>query len=179
MKTEVKSTAWTPMQPVPNPYEAMGRGERREAINNIYKIYKEMWKTDRSLSKPTKRQAKRQFKETCKEIFYANELYQATVDYSKWDAKSREGYIYISLKNHKRTTNVSWQHKQWIKNDICGEEMEAMELFPAESRLVNTANQYHLWVLDKIPFGFNKRIVSSADVMGRGKQTIENKGGSK
>ena len=167
------------MQPVPNPYEAMGRGERKDAINNIYKIYKEMWKMDKSLStKPTKRQAKRQFKETCKEIFYANELYQATVDYSHWDAKSREGYIYISLKNHKRTTNVSWQHKQWIKNDICGVEAEGVELFPAENRMVNSANQYHIWVLTenrKIPCGWHEgRLVTDNTVEGA-KQTLQAK----
>jgi len=29
---------------------------------------------------------------------------------------------------------------------IVGEEHEAFEVYPAESRLVDTANQYHLWV---------------------------------
>jgi hypothetical protein len=51
-----------------------------------------------------------------------------------------------------------WRHFQRIKNEIVGPENEAVELFPAESRLVDGANQYHLWVLaDKecrFPIGF-------------------------
>mgnify|MGYP001288645923 CR=1 FL=1 len=55
------------------------------------------------------------------------------------------GPVHLSIKNYERTTDIPWLHKQWIKNDIMGDEYEAVELFPAESRLVNTANQYHLW----------------------------------
>jgi len=66
---------------------------------------------------------------------------------------------YLSLHNRNRTTDVPWSHKQMIKNDICGKEAEAVELFPAHSRLADSANQYHLWVLplgEKFPFGFPK-----------------------
>lgn len=52
---------------------------------------------------------------------------------------------------------------QRIKNELAGAEIEAVELYPAESRLVDTANQYHLWcVADpafRFPFGFNERMV--------------------
>jgi hypothetical protein len=34
---------------------------------------------------------------------------------------------------------------QWIKNDVLGENVEAFEIFPAEGRLVDTVNAYHLW----------------------------------
>jgi hypothetical protein len=38
-----------------------------------------------------------------------------------------------------------------------------VELFPAESRLVDTANQYHLWVMAdaeyRFPFGYQRRLV--------------------
>jgi hypothetical protein len=56
-----------------------------------------------------------------------------------------------------------WRHLQQIKNDLCGPECEAVELYPRESRLVDTANQYHLWVLPKgieLPFGYEEREVS-------------------
>ena len=52
---------------------------------------------------------------------------------------------------------------QQIKNDICGEESESAELFPAMSRIADAVNQYHIWVLpegDKFPFGFNDRLVN-------------------
>jgi hypothetical protein len=60
-----------------------------------------------------------------------------------------------------------WRHFQQIKNELIGEECEAIELYPAESRLVDTSNKYHLvGVADptfRFPFGDifgNRRDVS-------------------
>jgi hypothetical protein len=57
-----------------------------------------------------------------------------------------------------------WRHLQQIKNDIFGDECEAFEMFPAESRLTDTANQYHLYVFAnsaiRLPVGFTGRMVS-------------------
>jgi hypothetical protein len=47
---------------------------------------------------------------------------------------------------------------QRIKNELSGTATEAVELYPAESRLADTANQYHLWCVEPgvhFPFGFN------------------------
>ena len=56
-----------------------------------------------------------------------------------------------------------WRHFQLIKNQLIGEECEAVELYPAESRLVDTTNKFHLWGLRdptyRFPFGFDKRDV--------------------
>jgi hypothetical protein len=44
-----------------------------------------------------------------------------------------------------------------IKNEIAGPEVEAFEIYPRESRLMDTANQYYLWVLppgQTIPAGY-------------------------
>lgn len=60
-----------------------------------------------------------------------------------------------------------WRHLQRLKNILCGPEREAVEIFPAESRLVDTANQFHLWVLpegQRVPFGYERRLVSDGDV---------------
>jgi hypothetical protein len=40
----------------------------------------------------------------------------------------------------------SWADMQRIKNEIAGPEAEAVELLPAESRLMDTENCYWLWV---------------------------------
>jgi hypothetical protein len=40
-----------------------------------------------------------------------------------------------------------WRHFQQIKNEICGEEREGFELYPRESRKVDTSNKFHIWVL--------------------------------
>lgn len=67
---------------------------------------------------------------------------------------------------------------QQIKNMLCGPETEAVELYPAESRLVDTANQYHLWVLKKgrWPFGFAERLVSYESVGGAVQRPKKGKG---
>ena len=41
----------------------------------------------------------------------------------------------------------SWVDLQRIKNAIAGPECEAVELFPAQSRMIDVANKYHLWVV--------------------------------
>jgi hypothetical protein len=62
---------------------------------------------------------------------------------------------------------------QKIKNLIVGPENEGVELFPAESRLVDTANQYHLWVFERpdvrFPIGWNTRLtMTPEEVAGSG-----------
>ena len=77
------------------------------------------------------------------------------------------GPIHISLKNHWKEAVHDWRDMQRIKNVICGPEREAIEIFPAESRLVDTSNQYHLWVLPEgvaLPLGFQERLVSEDSV---------------
>ncbi|KWX71587.1 hypothetical protein AMQ84_27065 [Paenibacillus riograndensis] len=52
-------------------------------------------------------------------------------------------------------TDIPWAEKQRIKNELLGEERTAIEVFPANSDLVDEANMYHLWVLPagmKLPF---------------------------
>lgn len=67
----------------------------------------------------------------------------------------------------------NWRHFQQIKNDIVGPEFEAVELFPAESRLVDMDNEYHLWVnadaAFRFPFGYERRHVMNKPVEYRGR----------
>ena len=42
-----------------------------------------------------------------------------------------------------------WRHFQQIKNELVGSEVEALEIYPAESRLHDAVNQYHLFCLPK------------------------------
>ncbi|HSI15507.1 MAG TPA: hypothetical protein VK961_25910 [Chthoniobacter sp.] len=56
-----------------------------------------------------------------------------------------------------------WRHFQQIKNELVGPEFEAAELYPAESRLVDMDNEYHLWVnadpVFRFQFGYHRRHV--------------------
>lgn len=72
--------------------------------------------------------------------------------------------LHLSIKRNDRKPVHDWRDLQRIKNELVGPEAEAVELYPAESRLVDAANQYHLWVLVDggwFPFGFDQgRLVS-------------------
>ncbi|MGI0147901.1 MAG: DUF7694 domain-containing protein [Thermoplasmata archaeon] len=65
--------------------------------------------------------------------------------------------VHLSIKRNDRSPVHDWRDLQRIKNEVLGAEHEAMELYPAESRLIDTANQYHLWCFlgMKAPFGYN------------------------
>lgn len=71
---------------------------------------------------------------------------------------------WLSIRRNDRLPIKDWRELQWIKNQLVGDECEGCELFPAESRLVDTANQYHLWVFEssvfRFPFGFSDRCVT-------------------
>ena len=81
---------------------------------------------------------------------YANDMVHAE------ELQDKCGYISLKRKD-KRPIN-SWQDVQTIKNRLFGIEREAIQIFPAESRMVNIANQYHIFVFPEgyiIPFGYN------------------------
>jgi hypothetical protein len=72
-------------------------------------------------------------------------------------------FIHLDISRHDQEPCNNWKDFQQIKNELVGPEFEAVELFPAESRLVDSANQYHLWVHAdanyRFPLGFTQRFV--------------------
>jgi hypothetical protein len=95
--------------------------------------------------------------------------------------------IHLSIKRNDREPIHDWRDLQRIKNELIGAEFEATEIYPAESRLVDCANQYHLYVPAderfqpiRFDYGFNERLVSEetggAGVFAKAKQRpFENK----
>jgi hypothetical protein len=74
--------------------------------------------------------------------------------------------IHLSIRNHDRSTRHDWRDFQRIKNQLAGEEYEGLEIYPAEDRKIDTANQYHIWCF---PFTFEfglgtERMVTDGDV---------------
>lgn len=55
--------------------------------------------------------------------------------------------FWLSIRRVDRSAVRDWRHFQEIKNMIFGPRFEAVELYPSSERLVDAANQYHLWVL--------------------------------
>jgi hypothetical protein len=96
---------------------------------------------------------------------WGNDLYQCTVQYTD-EVHGRNGVMALSIKRHDRAAVRDWRHLQQIKNDVAGPEREAVELFPAESRLMDTSNQYWLWVAPvgaAYPVGFDAGAVTDDD----------------
>lgn len=89
--------------------------------------------------------------------YWENDIYLVSVHYL-------DDFAHLSIKRKDRKPCREWRHFQWIKNQLVGEECEGLELYPAESRLVDNANQYHLWVLrdpeKQLPVGWPNRLVS-------------------
>jgi len=105
------------------------------------------------------------------EEIYQNNLYQVNIRHKAdlvdeaWPAM-----IHLSIKRLDKGPIHDWRDLQRIKNELVGQEHEAIELYPAESRLVDTANQYHLWVLAEpgmiFPFGWTDRLVTDNEAAG-------------
>lgn len=96
---------------------------------------------------------------------YINSRYQVDMR----DAEPAPGWPkmkWLSIKRRDRAPvgDERFRDFQRIKNELVGKEHEAVELYPAESRLVDTSNQYHLWVIAEpghmFPFGFGERLTS-------------------
>jgi hypothetical protein len=74
----------------------------------------------------------------------------------------------ISYHRHDRAPIHDWRIGQRIKNEVLGPEWEAIEIYPAESRLVDTSNEYHLFAINgPLPFGFDYRDVNTQDQIDR------------
>lgn len=101
---------------------------------------------------------------------WRNSIYQ--VELRRVPASFSEDIDYIthlSVKRIDREPIGDWRVLQRIKNELLGEEVEAVELYPAESRLVDTSNQYHLWALpegQRFPWGYQGRAVSERSFCG-------------
>lgn len=80
------------------------------------------------------------------------------------------GMVHLRIKTLDATTEHNWQEYQQIKNELLGPECEAVELYPAESRLVDAANEYHLWgwsdSVHRFPVGFQSRTAADAPETG-------------
>lgn len=112
----------------------------------------------------TEEQVIAELRRALEDEFYRNNLYQVAVRRIEGTAGS-PGMIHLSIKRLDQNPVRDWRHLQRIKNELVGEEYEGVELYPAESRLADSANQYHVWVVDdpsfRWGFGFGDRLVSN------------------
>lgn len=80
---------------------------------------------------------------------WRNDIYQVQVRH--YDS----GLVHLNIRRRDGAPILrDWRHFQQIKNELVGEECEAIELYPAESRKVDTSNKYHLYAYADPTFRF-------------------------
>ena len=165
-------------------WETMVRQECPELYRNGKRVGWQDVKEDYALVGTTlsRKEAKAHFRDRLKDEIWLNDKYQANVRYRTGKGpfdKSGEcvnGFneeagkmAWISIKRRDKCPIHDWRDMQRIKNDVVGEECEAMEIYPAESRLMDTANQYHLFAFtnpeNTIPIGFRGRAVFDSTIV--------------
>lgn len=83
------------------------------------------------------------------DAIYLSEQYQVAIDKSPPHGFAGQLVWHLSIKRIDKEPIMDWRDLQAIKSQLCGPEAEALQLFPAESRVVDTSNQYHLFVFMK------------------------------
>ena len=82
-------------------------------------------------------------REHAKARYFVNDIYQVQVAV----CGPEDSCLHINIRRRDGGMIKDWRHFQEIKNQIAGPEREAVEIYPAESRKVDTSNKWHLWVL--------------------------------
>jgi hypothetical protein len=80
---------------------------------------------------------------------YLSEHYQVAINKDFRHGFPGTTVWWLSIKRRDKEPIMDWRDLQAIKTQLCGAEAEAIQLFPAESRVVDTSNQYHLFVFMK------------------------------
>lgn len=109
--------------------------------------------------------AERQVQQLRRQSIFLSATHQVNVQLIREPFGNDLGDVaWLSIKRRDREVIRDWRELQAIKNAIVGPEHEGFELYPAESRLVDTANQFHLFVfMDRrvrMPVGFVEREVA-------------------
>jgi hypothetical protein len=104
---------------------------------------------------------------------FANSRYM--VEVNRIERQDAPALIWLSIKDLWRSARHDWRDFQRIKNELIGPEAEALEIYPAESRLVDTSNQFHLWCVEglQVAFGYAERDVSDISVGGSVQRPFE------
>lgn len=65
---------------------------------------------------------------------------------------------HLIVRRHDGQPDIPWSHMQRLKDELCGVERVAIEVFPPQSQLVDDANCRHIWCLPdgfQLPFGLH------------------------
>jgi len=134
------------------------------------------WRTLAEDHEISKTRAKKLLRDMKDDEIWTNNIYQVNVrrrtgqGYFDGSNEVYNGFpkengevVWLSIKRLDKDIIHDWRDLQQIKNEVVGEEAEAIEIYPAESRKMDVANQYHLFAFTTpIPIGFVGRAVESS-----------------
>jgi hypothetical protein len=65
--------------------------------------------------------------------------------------------VHIEYHRRDRAPIRDWRVGQRLKNQLAGPEYEGIEIYPAESRVVDESNEFHIWCVPwQLPYGFDQ-----------------------
>ena len=112
------------------------------------------------LSKEQLKWARKNCKESIPDKIMVSEKYEVFITECPPEPGWPCPMIHLSIKRHDRQPIHDWRDLQEIKTDLVGARNEGVELYPAEDRVIDAANQFHLWVMKdpeiRFPFGFHE-----------------------
>jgi len=126
-------------------------------VQNINEIYELAHLSGEEI---TRDEARKIYREQLSSEYYQNDKYLVAV-------RTADDITHLSIRRLDRGHAKDWREFQQIKNELLGEEVEAIELYPMQSRVVDAANQFHLWALPKgemFPIGYHKGFQSDKSV---------------
>lgn len=104
------------------------------------------------------------------EQVWRNNLYTVFVNLllvpeSDWLYGGAPFVAHLSIKRNDKEPIHDWRDLQRIKNELAGTTAEAIEMYPSEERLMDEANQFHLYAFPPgvlFPVGPRERVVGDA-----------------
>jgi len=91
---------------------------------------------------------------------YRNHTYSVSIAKRRVNVRGLDSVYHITISRLDYQPIESRKDFQEIKNQILGPEFTAIEVYPPESQLTDTANCYHLWAHPdptyRLPFSLNQ-----------------------
>lgn len=93
---------------------------------------------------------------------WINSRYQVNRRYYPAKVAGEPALVHLSIKRRDKAPIGAERYRDFmkIKDQLLSPEHEAMEIYPARSREIDTSTQYHLWAIDsptwRVPFGWTE-----------------------
>jgi hypothetical protein len=149
----------------------LSKFERGTISDMSWEVFLEEWGYVIDKYAMTVEDLRKQYDHVMGNEIWINDEYQVNIDKNAKGFGDQLIIWHLSIKRLDKEPVHDWRDLQEIKNMLVGREYEAVELYPSSKRVVDTANQYHLWVfyllhgeeedtIPMIPIGWTNGMIS-------------------